>query len=172
MRLSDDAELDKVDSLRHIADNVRSGLIELQDAYPAMLHRLRETLLTELQVPNASPLLLAELRARAENVRELSGDHRQEAFILRLSHFYGSDLDVESLASMATNKPPPTWVDADIDRAAVALAEMAQQFNHLEAYAHVKGRADKRHAMAVTVGMNGQRATVSGRLRRDRLGAC
>ncbi len=159
-RLSDDAELDNEDSLRHIADNVRSGLIELQDAYPAMLRRLREALLTELQVPNASPQLLAELRARAENIRQLSGDHRQEAFILRLSHFYGSDQDMESLASMAANKPPPTWVDADIDRAAVALAEMAQQFNHLESFAHVKGRADKRHAMAVTVGMNGQRATV------------
>ena len=159
-RLSDETELDKEDSLRHIADNVRSGLFELQDAYPAMLHRLRETLLTELQVANTSPQLLAELRARAENVRELSGDHRLEAFILRLSHFYGSDQDMESLASMATNKPSPTWVDADIDRAAVALAEMAQQFNHVESFAHVKGRADKRHAMAVTVGMNGQRATV------------
>jgi len=159
-RLSNYAELDKKDTLRHIADNVRSGLIELQDAYPAMLHRLRETLLTDLQVPNASPQLLAEVRARAENIRQLSGDHRQEAFILRLSHFYGSDQDMESLASMATNKPSPTWVDADIDRAAVALAEMAQQFNHLESFAHVKGRSDKRHAMAVTVGMNGQRATV------------
>ena len=67
---------------------------------------------------------------------------------------------MESLASMATNKPPPTWVDVDIDRAAVALAELAQQFNNLESYAHVKGRSDKRHAMTVTVGMNGSRATV------------
>ena len=157
---SDDAELDKEGDLGHIAGSVRSGLIELQSAFPAMLHRLRETLLTELQVPNASPQLLAELRDRAENVRQLSGDHRQEAFVLRLSHFYGSDQDMESLASMATNKPPPTWVDADIDRAVVALAEMAQNFNHLESFAHVKGRADKRHALAVTVGMNGQRTTV------------
>ena len=30
----------------------------------------------------------------------------------------------------------------------------------MESYAHVKGRPDKRHAMAVTVGMNGSRATV------------
>ncbi len=158
--LSIDTELENEDTLGHIADNVRSGLLELQEAYPAMLHRLRETLLTELQVPNASPKLLAELRARAENIRQLSGDHRLEAFVVRLSHFYGSEQDMESLASMATNKPPPTWVDADIDRAAVALADMAQDFNHLESFAHVKGRTDKRHAMAVTVGMNGQRATV------------
>ena len=159
-RLSDGPRLDISCTLGHISNNVRSGLMELSDAYPAMLHRLREALLAELQVPNASESLLGELRARAENVRQLSGDHRLEAFIVRLTHFYGSDQDMESLASMATNKPPPTWVDADIDRAAVALAEMAQSFIHLESYAHVKGRSDKRHAMAVTVGMNGQRATI------------
>ena len=147
-------------TLGHISNNVRTGLMELRDAYPAMLRRLRETLLVELQVPNASVSLLGELRARAENVRQLSGDHRLEAFIVRLSHFYGSDQDMESLASMATNKPPPTWVDTDIDRAAVSLAEMAQSFIHLESYAHVKGRPDKRHAMSVTVGMNGSRATM------------
>ena len=158
-RLSDVPELDKSCTLGHIPNNVRSGLMELSDAYPAMLHRLRETLLAELQVPNASESLLGELRVRAENVRQLSGDHRLEAFIVRLTHFYGSDQDMESLASMATNKPAPTWVDADIDRAAVALAEMAQSFIHLESYAHVKGRSNKRHAMAVTVGMNGSRET-------------
>ncbi len=158
-RLSDGPKLDKSSILGHVSNNVRSGLMELRDAYPAMLRRLRETLLTELQVPNSSASLLRELRARAENVRQLSGDHRLEAFIVRLSHFYGSDQDMESLASMATNKPPPSWVDADIDRAAVALAEMAQDFVHLESFAHVKGRSDRRHAMAVTVGMNGSRAT-------------
>ena len=159
-RLSDGSGLDKDTTLRHIFDNVRSGLTELRDAYPAMLRRLRETLLAELQVPNASPSLLAELRARAENVRQLSGDHRQEAFIVRLSYFHGSDQDMESLGSMATNKPPATWVDFDIDRATVELAALAQRFKNLESYAHVKGRSDKRHAMAVTVGMNGSRATV------------
>ena len=158
--LSGGTGLDNGTTLRHISDNVRSGLTELRDAYPAMLRRLRETLLAELQVPNASPSLLAELRARAANVRQLSGDHRQEAFIVRLSYFHGSDQDMESLGSMATNKPPATWVDSDIDRATVELAALAQRFKNLESYAHVKGRSDKRHAMAVTVGMNGSRATV------------
>ena len=159
-RLSNGAELDISGTLVQISNNVRSGLMELRDAYPAMLSRLRETLLAELQVPNASASLLEELRARAENVRQLSGDHRLEAFVVRLSHFYGSKQDMESLASMATNKPASNWVDADIDRAAVALAEMAQSFVHLESYAHVKGRSDKRHAIAVTVGMNGSQETV------------
>ena len=125
-----------------------------------MLHRLRETLLTELQVPNASGPMLAELRARAKNVRELSGDHRMEAFIMRLAQFFGTDADMESMASMVANKPAQSWVDADIDRATVELADAAQKFMRLESFAHVKGRFDNRHSMAVTVGMSGQPTTV------------
>ena len=159
-RLSNGAELDKSGTLVQISNNVSTGLMELRDAYPAMLSRLREVLLVELQVPNASASLLEELRARAKNVRQLSGDHRLEAFVVRLSHFYGSEQDMESLASMATNKPASSWGDADIDRAAIALAELAQSFVHLESYAHVKGRSDKRHALAVTVGTNGSHETV------------
>ena len=34
------------------------GLRELREAYPAMLHRLREILLTELDVPNTSEAML------------------------------------------------------------------------------------------------------------------
>ena len=148
------------EALRIISDSLREALTELRQAYPAMLNRLKETLLTELQVPNASQPMLAELRARAENVRELGGDHRQEAFIVRLTRFSGGDADMESLASMAVNKPAISWVDTDIDSAAVELATMARNFVHSEVFAHVKGRTDKRHAMAVVVGMAGGAAPV------------
>ena len=158
--LSDGLEEGHQETLTAISNNVHEGLSELEQAYPAMLHRLRETLLTELQVPNASAPMLAELRARAENVRELSGDHRMEAFIMRLAQFFGADGDMESLASMVVSKPSPSWVDADIDRATVELADMAQRFMRVESFAHVKGRADKRHSMAVTVGIGGRPATV------------
>ena len=40
--------------------------------------------------------------------------------------------------------------------AAVELADLAQRFNRVEAYAHVKGRPDRRHAMAVVVSMSGR----------------
>ena len=158
--LSNGMESSQGVTLRYVSDNVREGLTELQQAYPAMLHRLRETLLAELQVPNASAPMLAELRARAENIRELGGDHRIEAFLIRLAQFTGTDDDMEGLASLAANKPPRNWVDTDIDRATVELAEMAQRFMRVEAYAHVKGRSNKRHSMAVTVGMSGRPTTI------------
>ena len=67
---------------------------------------------------------------------------------------------MESLASMIANKPARGWVDTDIDSATVELAEMAQRFLRAESFAHVKGRDDKRHSMAVTVGMSGRPATL------------
>ena len=154
--LSDGPPNGEDEALRRITDNVRDGLTELYEAYGSMLHRLRETLLSELEEPNASASTLAELRARADNVRELGGDHRLEAFIMRLTLFQGTDEDMESLASLATNKPTRQWVDADVDTAAVELADLAQRFSRLEAYAHVKGRPDRRHAMAVVVGISGR----------------
>lgn len=142
--------------LERVAGHMRDGLAELQQAYPSMLNRLRETLLTELEVPNASAPMLTELRERATNVRQLSGDHRLEAFVVRLTQFRGSDEDMESLAGMAANKPVRNWVDADADKAALELAALAQQFIRVENFAHVRGRSDKRHAMAVVVGMRGR----------------
>ena len=155
--LSDPVELGHEAGLRVVAGRVREGLHELRDAYPAMLRRLKQTLLTELQVPNASSRSLDELRARAENVRELGADHRQEAFAVRIAQFYGTHADMEGLAGLALNKPPDAWNDQDADHASVVLASMAQEFVRKEAFAHVKGRADKRHAMAVVIGMQGHR---------------
>jgi hypothetical protein len=83
-----------------------------------------------------------------------------EAFVMRLAQFSGNNADMESLASMVANKPTSSWVDADIDRATVELAEMAQKFLRVESFAHVKGRSNKRHSMAVTVGMTGRPSTV------------
>ena len=145
-----------------IASALRDALVELGQAYPAMLGRLRETLLSELHVPSAAPAMLEELRDRASNVRELGGEHRLEAFIIRIARFEGNDADMEGLAGMAVNKPVRSWVDPDVDKAMVELADMAQRFVRVEAFAHVKGRKDKRHSMAVVVGLAGRTAPLQG----------
>ena len=147
---------------RRVTQYVRTGLAELSDAYPAMLGRLREILLSELQVPSASPAMFDDLRGRAENVRELGGDHRLEAFIVRLARFDGSNEAIEGLAGMAVNRPIHAWSDPDVDRAAVELANMARRFVHVEAFARVKGRKAKRHAISVIVGIDGQPTPVHG----------
>ena len=151
-----DKDLQRSGSTQEVTRVVREGLEELRDAYPDMLNRLREILLNELDVPSASRHNLSELRRRAQNVQQLSGDLRLEAFTLRISQFHGTDVDMESLASMSANKPPVQWTDADIDRSTIELADMARRFTWHEAFAHVKGRQDHRLAMAVVVGLDGE----------------
>ncbi len=154
--LGENVSLGKEDDLRRVIGSVRDGLGELAAAYPSMLQRLRDLMLAELQVPNLSPQSLAELRERAENIRQLAGDFRLDAFAGRLAQFDGSEENFEGLAGLAANKPPRDWVDPDLDRATVELTELAQKFLRAETYARVKGRPDKRHAMAVVVGIDGR----------------
>lgn len=154
--LGEDVSLENDKDLRRVIGSVREGLEELVQAYPSMLHRLRDIMLAELQVPNVSPQSLAELRDRAENIKQLAGDFRLDAFVGRLSQFDGSDESFEGIAGLAANKPPRDWVDPDLDHAAVELADMAQKFLRAETYARVKGRPDKRQAMAVVIGMDGR----------------
>ena len=154
--LGEDISLADKEGMHRIVQSVHEGLTELVKAYPSMLSRLNDLMLAELRVPNASPQALAELRDRAENIRQLAGDFRLDAFIGRLSQFDGSERNFEGIASLAANKPPRDWVDPDRDRAAIALADMAQNFLRAETFARVKGRPDKRHSMAVVIGMNGR----------------
>lgn len=149
-------DLSSEDDIRHVVSIVHEGLKELSQAYHSMLHRVRDIMLAELQVPNLSPQSLAELRARAENVRELAGDFRLDAFVGRLSQYDGSDDAFEGIASLIANKPPRDWVDPTMDHASVEIADMAQKFLRAETFTRVKGRPEKRQAMAVVIGMEGR----------------
>ena len=160
--LSGSGNGEEANSAPHIAVRVREGLVELRNAYPAMLSRLRETLLTELKVPSTAPAMLAELRERAENIRDLGGDHRHEAFTMRVEKFEGSDSDMEEIAGLAAGKPVSAWVDTDVERATIEIADLARRFVHVEAFAHVKGRRDKRQAIAVVVGFSADSTPVHG----------
>ncbi|BCA81009.1 ATP-binding protein [Desulfuromonas sp. AOP6] len=155
---SKNPDISDKDDIQNIVSIVKEGLQELVQAYPLMVHRLRDMLLAELQVPNLSRQSLLELRERAENVKELAGDFRLDAFVGRLAQFESDDESFEGIASLAANKPPRNWVDPDMDRASIELADMAQKFLRAETFTRIKGRPEKRQAMAVLVGMEGRPA--------------
>ncbi len=143
-------------AIRKIVSLVNEGLQELVQAYPLMLRRMRDVMLAELQVPNASRQSLAELRDRATNIKELAGDFRLDAFIGRIARYDGSDAGFEGIASLAANKPPRDWVDPDLNRAAIEIADMAQKFLRAETFTRIRGRPEKRQAMAVFIGVKGR----------------
>lgn len=136
---------------------IRDGLQELTGAYRAMLSGMKRLLLEELDAAED----LVQLNRRAHTVRDLTGDLKLDAFAVRLESFVGSNTDMEGLVSLATSKPPRDWVDRDLDAARIELADLAQQFNRSEAFARVKGRLDRRHAIAFVTGMAGTPHTLS-----------
>lgn len=151
----EETDLSEERNVQKIVARVREGLKELLEVYPTTLRRLKNTLLSELQVPNNSDQAMAELRERAENIKQVAGDFRLDAFISRLTAFEGTEQNMEGIISLATNKPPRDWVDPDIDKAAIEITDMAQKFLRIETFAHVKGRINKRHSMAVVIGGKG-----------------
>lgn len=144
------------EGVEFITQNIKDGLVELIERYPLMLHKLRDQVLHELQVPSLAPQAIKELNERAKTIKGITGDMRLEAFIGRLCQFENEDSSIEQLVGLAINKPAKSWVDSDIDKAAVALIHFAQQFNKHETIVRVDGRKGKREAMAVVVGMDGR----------------
>lgn len=146
---------DDFENLRILLKNLEDGLKEIVDAYPRMLECLRDLMLRELRVPNTSDHSIAELRERAKNTKDLTGDFKIDAFSGRLSLFDGSLGSFEPIASLAISKPPKDWIDKDLERAEVTIAEMSERFSRAEMFARVKGRSQYQHAWAVLIGTAG-----------------
>ena len=137
-----------------IAQNIKEGLVEIRAAYPAMLDRMREHILNELQVHGRTARAYRELNDRAKNIKDVAGDLRLRSFITQLTSFSDDLQSMEALAGLGINKPAKAWIDSDIDRANVQLTLLAQQFNQHESVARVAGRKDKRSAMALIVSID------------------
>lgn len=141
------------ESIVKIIELVGNGLKELIDAYPTMINNMQMQMLTELNFSLTAINNFSELHERAENIKQLTGNFRLDAFITRLASFSGKLDEIEGVASLAANKPPRDWLDRDVDAAMIEVADLAQQFNRAEAFARVKGRPDKRHSVAIVIGM-------------------
>lgn len=131
-------------------DALCGALLELRDAYQLMLQQLSDRMLDALDHPPKANL--QALRDRAGIVANISGDLRLDAFSIRLSGFHGAIAEIETIASLAINRPTRDWSDRDPDQAALALAEFALKFRRAELLARVKGRTPSREAMALVIG--------------------
>ena len=129
---------------RSVVDSVfrqlRDAMAELRSAYELMLEDLVMTLASALGLPDASKASFGHLYERAERVMGASGDYRLDAFARRLQSAKEGNEWIEGLASLAANKPPRDWTDADLDRARVELAELASRFRQIEKLVLAKAR--------------------------------
>ena len=149
-------DVEEKDFSSAVIHNLKEGLGELIAAYPSAMEKLRSQMFEQLQVYSTSTHSLQELQERANNVTDLSGKPRMEAYIMRLKTFDIEGSSMDELASLAINKPTRDWVDNDFDRALIELIDLAQQFVRLESFAHVKGRKNNQSSLSIVVGSEGQ----------------
>jgi len=132
-----------------LAEIVSAALAEMSAAYQRMLVGCEAMLLKELRVPTDEDL--TRLRSRAGTVFNLTGNFRLDALASRLQAYTGTPEEIEGILALAANKPPRDWTDRDLDNAGIELAALAQAFVKAEGMAHIKGRPDRRTAMAIYV---------------------
>lgn len=137
---------------------LREPLQELAGAYDKMLTAAGDKMLEAL---DASHCDLGALRLRARSVAGVSGDLRLDAFATRLTSFDGSPTSLESILSLAAEKPPRDWVDRHIDAAYLELAKFAHRFRETEAFVSVQGREPHSEAIAVVIGAGSDTKTIS-----------
>ncbi len=153
-----EAALSKGD-VQPIIQELGRSLDELVKAYPKLIAELRQQLIDELQIDGKGALGREEINMRARNIMQVSGDFKLDAFATRLANYKSGEDDIEGLASLAADKPTRDWIDIDVSRAKLRIAELSQQFNHLEAYGRVHNREDYRQAVAFMVGLHGKPRT-------------
>ncbi|MEK9539484.1 ATP-binding protein [Pantoea agglomerans] len=133
---------------------IESPIKELLNSYSMLLHNIRSKLLTALE---ASSENLEELTLRANVVSGISGDFRFDAFSARLKDFKNNNESIESILSLAANKPPRLWSDNDIDIALLEIATWAQKFKQMEVLSAIKNRAPTREAFAFIYDKQGEK---------------
>ncbi len=134
--------------MRDVSTTVFACLKELTGAYPSMLRSFETELFRALDHHSDK----ARLRMRGDTVAGISGDFRLDAFALRLSQYEGSTEDIESIISLAVNKPSRDWTDRDIHAALIQLGQWSLDFRHVEILAPIRNRPASRQAFAVVFG--------------------
>jgi hypothetical protein len=124
-------------------------VVELRDSYDIILKKVEKTVFEALD-ENISGF--ENIRKRALVVKGIAGEFRLEAFVGRLETYDGTVSAVEGLISLATNKPPATWVDRDIDTALLQLTSWAYEFRKAETIAPLRGRPSTRRMLSVVFG--------------------
>ncbi|OUR79623.1 ATP-binding protein [Alphaproteobacteria bacterium 46_93_T64] len=159
-----EAQIDQFseEGMSNVVNAVKEGLAEIVGAYSSLLERFYQVLIYDLGVANTSSQSLFDLRERARNIRGVAGDFKLDAFAGRLANFEGTVEEIEGLASLTVSKPLNSWIDADADRAMIEIAKLSRQFNKAEAFAHIKGRKNKRSSIAIITSINGRSSPVVG----------
>lgn len=128
-----------------LSARIESSIKELVNSYNNLLQNIRRKMLIALDANNND---FAEIKNRSNTVSGISGDFRFDAFSTRLKDLNETNESIESILSLAANKPPRLWSDNDIDIALIEIASWAKKFKRIEVLSSIKNRKPTREAFA------------------------
>ena len=143
--------------LEDVVAAIIASIRELTGAYNATLRSVETQMFDALDHHSNCEAL----QSRARTVSGISGDFRLDAFALRLAEYTGTVNDLESLISLAANKPSREWTDRDIEAALIQLGAWGMEFRRVEVLAPMKNRPATRKAFAVVFGQGDGGKTTS-----------
>lgn len=112
---------------------LKAALDELAGAYDQLLERIGNALRSAFDTRGPRHALREELRTRARHLVDHVIDRRLRSFLLVAS---GEELEdrewLEAVATVLAQKPPASWIDADLAVFESATIEVAQPFRRLE----------------------------------------
>lgn len=112
---------------------LRTGLEELQNAYPQLVERVRERIRKGFSAAtNDSDALRAELVERYHQIGAVLGDAQLRALGIRIENGDLGDGWVESVAALVGRKPLESWNDTDVANFDLQIAELGRRFQVTE----------------------------------------
>lgn len=122
------------DTAQRFVQQLQQNLRDLQNAYPNLLTRMEEQLLSALGAKAKGETGRGDLVARAKRLLTLQLDEKVTGILVRLADEHvDHQAWVESLGTAMVNKPPKHWVDQDEGNFNTALLEFQRRFRQLEA---------------------------------------
>lgn len=144
-------------SSKEVLKLVDEALTEYTQAFDKEVGKLKNLMLSELDVPNDSPQAIRDLNTRAKNAGQNSGDLKMDNFIRHLGKYQGTLPETKRILDVVTGTPTKDWTDRTLDAAINELVDYCERFIKLETVARVHGRENTRHSMAVVIGKNSSR---------------
>ncbi|WP_110516870.1 hypothetical protein [Herpetosiphon llansteffanensis] len=112
---------------------LRTGLEELQQAYPQLLTHIRECIHQAFETSTVETnALRAELSERYTLIATSTGDTLIRALGVRLETADHGNAWVHSVATLVAKRPPDTWTDHDIATFESAINDLGRRFRVTE----------------------------------------
>lgn len=129
------------------SQSLNADINELMSFYTKSLRNIEALLFKALQFDPQQGIEI--LRQRANNIKGLGNNSRQEQFITKLANYTKDLSGIESMIAICSERPQKNWTDSDIQLTQTRIPELAMEFRKTESFAGLYGRDVKRSFFSI-----------------------